>query len=263
MWPSSLIGMIDGGAVDEFVNVMTPRGVFRATSSDLITDQLVRYGGHTRNELALVLDHIEPSDVCVDLGAHIGTFTIPIAKKLNARGKVMAVEGSADAFGLLRQNVISNGLIHRVQTVQAIVADAQPRCVKRLEVEGNSGAGFYLPDIAGDHLTCDAYAVLCAHGFARADFIKIDVEGMEPLVLRSLRQLISARRPKLYVEVSIEQLARLGFAPSDVERCLRPYRYRFFRNIGHRNSNHDAYIKTELTSVSDGGAFFDLLALPE
>jgi hypothetical protein len=42
-----------------------------------------------------------------------------------------------------------------------------------------------------------------------------------------------------------------------------PLGYRFFRNAGERNAPHDRYVKTELTTLADGGSFFDLLALPE
>lgn len=47
----------------------------RAPADDLITQQLIAFGAHTRNELAMLLTFIDPDDVVVDVGAHIGTFS--------------------------------------------------------------------------------------------------------------------------------------------------------------------------------------------
>ena len=92
--------------------------------------------------------------------------------------------------------------------------------------------------------------------------VKIDVEGMELSVLRSARGVIERDRPLLYFEVAVEQMARFGINRGDVEAFLRAYDDRFFRNVGERNSTNDAFPLAELQSHSEGGAFFDVLAVP-
>lgn len=51
----------------------------------------------------------QPSDnhVIIDIGAHIGTFSILASSKLK-RGKVYAIEASQDSFNLLKINVALN-----------------------------------------------------------------------------------------------------------------------------------------------------------
>jgi FkbM family methyltransferase len=242
--------------------VSTPNGGFRAMAGDLITNQLVDFGAHTRNELAMVLEHIGEADVCVDIGAHIGTYAIPIAQKLGPKGRLLAVEGSGAIYELLQANVCENGLIHKIETVQAIVGDGSGRRLRRVDVEGNTGAGYYVGDEQADLAALDAYALLCAKGFARPDFIKVDIEGMELVALRSLAPLVSRHRPKLYIEVVAEQLARFGASLADLQAYLSEFDYRFYRNTGERNSSNDRFEKTELRNLEDGGGFFDLLALP-
>jgi hypothetical protein len=66
--------MSDGKARSDLVKIETPNGVFHTGASDLITSRLVDFGAHTRNELAMVFAHIDEADVCIDIGAHIGTF---------------------------------------------------------------------------------------------------------------------------------------------------------------------------------------------
>ena len=92
--------------------------------------------------------------------------------------------------------------------------------------------------------------------------IKIDVEGMELAALRTAEKLL-AQRPMLYLEISAEHLARHGASPTEVEALLRGCGYRFFRNVGERNSSHDGFILRALELLEEGGSFFDLLAIPE
>jgi tRNA G37 N-methylase Trm5 len=97
--------------------------VFHAVANDQITDQLALYGAHTRNELAMVLDHVRNGDVFVDVGAHIGTFAIRVARKLGHRGKLLAIEGAPETHALLERNIGANGLDHRIQAICAIAGN--------------------------------------------------------------------------------------------------------------------------------------------
>ncbi len=67
-------------------------GVFHASEGDLIADQLKRYSAHTRNELSMIRDVIRDGDNIVDIGAHIGTFSIPFARFNTGQRKVDAFE---------------------------------------------------------------------------------------------------------------------------------------------------------------------------
>lgn len=255
--------MLDNPTADGVKRLRTLHGVFYAEPNDLITRQLIEFGAHTRNELAMVLDHVREGETVVDIGAHIGTFAVPIARKLGPRGKLLAVEGSPTTYAILERNVGANGLASNIQTVCAVAGQGGGQDLRRVEVDGNSGAGFYVSDAAAAFHSRDARWIVCTHGFARLDFLKIDIEGMEALVLRSLAPLLEARRPKLYIEIAVNQLARFGATVAELDSFLRGFGYRFFRNAGERNSANDVYVKVELASIAQGGAFFDLLALPE
>jgi FkbM family methyltransferase len=249
--------------LSDLTRLVTKYGIFYAVVDDLITRQLVDFGAHTRNELAMLLDHVSADDVFVDIGAHIGTFTIPVAKKLGTRGKVLAIEGRGETFSILVRNVGANGLAHKVQPLCAIVGEGSKQKLQRVDVDGNTGAGFYTPDDTSEQKAVDTRTLISAYGFARPDFLKIDVEGMELNILRSIAPIIVAHRPKLYVEVVADQLTRFGASISDLDAFLRSFGYRFYRNVGERNSPNDHYLKIELLSLDQGGCFFDLLALPE
>jgi len=57
-------------------------------------------------------------------------------------------------------------------------------------------------------------------------------------------------------------MARCGVSLPEVAGFLAPYDYRCFRNIGDRNSTHDAFELVELGDLHEGGEFYDLLAAP-
>jgi FkbM family methyltransferase len=63
----------------------------------------------------------EPA-VIVDVGAHIGTTTVP-ALTLHGFARAVAVEPDPDNIRLLRVNVALNGLHERVRVIQAAVSD--------------------------------------------------------------------------------------------------------------------------------------------
>ena len=78
------------------------------------------------------------------------------------------------------------------------------------------------------------------HGFIKPDFIKMDIEGMEAIVLRNMASVIEANRLILYIEISTSQLARFDDTPKMIENQLKDLGYRFYRNIGQRNSSNDS-----------------------
>lgn len=238
-------------------------GRFLTFTGDLITEQLQEFGAHTRNELALVLAHVRSGDTIVDIGAHIGTYAIPLARRVGPTGRVLAIEADPRTYQFLTWNVGLNGLTTTIQTQRRILWSGSEGRFARVDVSGNTGAGFFEPanGVDAQEPATDALACLCAAGFSSPDLIKIDVEGMELGVLRSLRPILACDRPVVYIEISAPQLARWGTSVEQIGELLRPLGYRFFRNVGERNSSNDRYEMRELPEISHGGKFFDLLAL--
>ena len=246
--------------------LQTKYGNFYAFDDDLITNQLKTYGAHTRNEIAMILDFLYPGDVVIDVGAHIGTVSIPIATKVGANGHVYAFEANPNTYELLQRNIEINNLGQCISAYNCVVTDRTGRYIFTHK-EKNTGASFLtlVRNGEGQKNNCVSldmwFDTVSRH--ERIDFMKIDVEGMELSVIQCAKSIIRRSMPVLYVEISENALDRNNINVEDIEEELRELHYEFFRNIGARNSAHDEYEIASLQSLRDGGRFFDLLAVQE
>jgi FkbM family methyltransferase len=238
-------------------SIFGPMTVFEG---DFATRQIAEFGAHTRNELALLRTFVDPGDLVYDVGAHIGTFAIPLAQACGETGRVIAIEADESNFALLRHNLGQHGLLGRVTPLFGLAGAGTGR-FRATRFPGHTSATYFTPDPAGESLATIRIDDLHAIDPARVGVIKIDVEGMELCVLRSAERTIARDRPVLHVEMSAEQLSRQGATPDDVEVLMRRHDYRFFRNVGERNSAHDRFELIEITSLRESGAFYDVLAI--
>jgi hypothetical protein len=90
--------------------------------------------------------------------------------------------------------------------------------------------------------------------------IKVDVEGFEVIALSASRA-IPEIKPILYAEVSARSLRRMGNTIAEFDGLLRGCGYRLFRNVAPRNAKSDNFEVRELARLTDGGDFFDVLAI--
>ena len=65
------------------------------------------YEPELRNYLQSV---IQPATTFIDVGANIGVFTIPMARRIGKGGRVLAIEASNAIACILRRNIALNGL---------------------------------------------------------------------------------------------------------------------------------------------------------
>lgn len=247
------------------VSVVTPFGHIQAWKHDVITEQLERYGAHTRNEIAMLGSLLQPGDTVLDVGAHIGTFSIAFAKLLGDGGQVYSFEADTDNFQLLDENIRNNRYCSVVHPVNAVVSDREQRFRKVTPDPNNSGMHYFVPEDAKtpsdqNSLSLDQWSE--GIGLQACALLKVDVEGAEVSVLRSAQNILQIFRPLVYIEVNQAALAEFGSTVDDIEELLDTLGYSYFRNVGQRNSSHDRFRIARLPRMRDGGHFFDCLAIP-
>src|SRR5215469_11544758 len=186
--------------------------------------------GKEYDDVSFLKKYIRMGDCCIDIGAHLGYFTIELSRLAGPAGKVFAVEPMSKFNSVLEQVVrrygAHNVTIHKValggtgdyvemgipeigrkkRFAYARIMDSTPglQYVDTERVENHEGDSLF------GHLK-------------RLDFVKVDVEGLEFSVLSSMIHTISAHRPILLCEFfEAEQRLKLY-------RLLEPLGYRTYR----------------------------------
>lgn len=245
--------------------IETIYGCFNSWAGDLITEQLKQYSAHTRNELGMLKSFIREGDNIIDVGAHIGTFSIPFARFNGGVGKVFSFEANPEAYHLLKKNILENNLENKILPNCAVISEEKQNYKKMLPKDGNMGMYYFMPtqncgDGGLDSINIDEWydqneiksPIHC---------LKIDTEGSELSVLRACQNIIKKYKPMIYLEVATEHLRRFRNSVHDIEKILVSNGYHFFRNIGLRNSDSDDFTVAHLRHLREGGKFFDILAI--
>ena len=154
-------------------------------------------------------------DTVVDVGAHMGRYTITSSKSVGASGKVIAVEAHPYNFRILQHNLRLNKL-KNVSALNRAVYSKKARLKLYLPDEDlgytmhhslmtNYLASKYSKEIERRYIEVEADTLdnlLKIRGINEVNWIKIDVEGAEYEVLRGAKEILSTNKPiSILVEV--------------------------------------------------------------
>ena len=178
----------------------------------------------------VVLPLLRPEDLVVDVGANFGFWALPAA----GRGcRVIAVEPVAETRARLAANAARNGLTDRVEIVAAALSDSE-RPLQISVPGGESGQASAHPGGGGEVTTFDVAATTldALLGDRSARFLKIDVEGHEPAVLRGgARVLASGQIEYVLIELAGAVMARSGGSAATLIDLLAGHGYGFVRFV--------------------------------
>jgi FkbM family methyltransferase len=190
-------------------------------AGDLIGDHVQRSGGYFPPTFDVALAMLEPGAVVLDLGAHLGTFSLAVA----ARGhRVLAVEASPRNAAFLRASARANGFDDLV-VVEVAVSDAPGTVRFRHAGAWGQITEGWSPDVVS--VPADTVArVLDRYGVERVDLVKLDVEGSEIAAVRGMQSLL--RRPDappVVYEGNAHTLRMFGATPESVIAELSSFGY--------------------------------------
>lgn len=137
------------------------------------------------------------SRVIIDIGGHIGGFTLYAAAKA-PDARIIAFEPEPTNAAILRENITNNHLESRVTVVEnAVAAQAGTLTLHRtFSATGSGGHSLYDYAGEGDDVAVTVTTlpdIFTAHGIERIDFLKIDCEGAEYDMLYQLPDDFFAR----------------------------------------------------------------------
>jgi FkbM family methyltransferase len=154
------------------------------------TLRLSKNGIYEPMETKLVMEILKEGDVVVDVGAHIGYYTLIFARCVGEKGKVYAFEPEPINFFILSKNVEVNGY-KNVLLFQKAVADFNGRTLLFLDEGTNTGDHRLYPGENRKSIEVDVVKLDDVID-EKISFVKVDVQGVEWRVLKGMRKLIES-----------------------------------------------------------------------
>jgi len=165
-------------------------------------------------------DFLDPGMTVIDVGANIGVISTICGLRVRPTGAVHSFEPLSSTFGFLEKNISTNGLEEIVTANRLAVSNKSGDLVKldysdrhsdltRLSIsDSNKRDSFISGYEQVSTVTLDDY--VASHNIQTVDFLKIDVEGAELLVLDGAHEVIERHHPTILCEFNQVALDQLG-----------------------------------------------------
>ncbi len=157
---------------------------------------------------------VRPGDTFLDVGANMGYYTVKIGGMVGEQGRVFSFEPNPSFFDVLSDNCHINGFDSRAKCFNAAAGETAGSSSLTFEPRypGGGMVGLGAEYAVQGRLQVEVPVIVIDDVVeGKADLIKIDVEGFEPLVLRGMKNLL-ARSPDcaLVVEVNFAIWSNYG-----------------------------------------------------
>lgn len=244
--------------------VSTKYGMMLANRNDAYVGQsLLRYGEFSDLEVEFLRQFVPPGSVVIDAGANTGALTIPFAHMVGLKGCVIAFEPQRICYQTLCANIQLNSLPNVIAFQYALGNEGDSIRIPLLDpFQPNNFGGIALSQEATGEVV--PLARLDEMGLPPAGLLKIDVEGMEPEVLKGARGYITEHKPVLYVEADRQE------RKAELMQLLEELQYNAFvhnpplYNPGNfRRDEHSVFMGTTPEGHTAPILSINLLCLPQ
>ncbi|HVA96930.1 MAG TPA: FkbM family methyltransferase [Candidatus Acidoferrales bacterium] len=182
-------------------------------------------------ETKIIKRKIKKGDIVVDIGAHIGYYTLIAASIVGDKGKVYAFEPDPSNFHLLKKNINVNGYTN-VVTVNKAVSNKNGN--KRLYLNDENRGDHRVFD-SGDKRKSIAIAVVTLDDFFKdkketIDFMKMDIQGSEVFAMKGARKIVDkSKKIKFITEFMPFELDQSGSSAEEYLRLLKNNKFKIYR----------------------------------
>ncbi len=190
-----------------------------------------KYRAKERSRVQVLSRYIPEGGVVLDVGAHFGYFAKEFARLHGGSCTVYAFEPMEYTLGILKsvtKSMPNIELCERALSDSNNIVDLYIPVKKQRKI--GPGLSHLGKETERDYIVQPVETIrlddyIEEKKVPRVDFIKIDVEGAELLVLKGAASTISKYRPAIYAEVNDEYTKRLGYGASDIFKYLEAHGY--------------------------------------
>lgn len=180
---------------DDILNIILP------TYSDIFALGFFEY-----KLTKFLLKNLKEDEVFIDIGAHLGYYSLLASRLVGEKGRVIAFEPTPSIFKILEKNTRNKSniiakqkalfnKINRIKFIDYGLRDSVLNTWKKRTVDFLKNKG---EEISVEAITLDMF---CNENNIRPHFIKLDTEGSESLVLEGMSNILENIKPILSIEV--------------------------------------------------------------
>ncbi len=217
----------------------------RCRSEDMIQRHIMFFGMWEPNVGHFIRARLKPGDLFVDVGANIGYFSLLASRCVGSDGAVVSIEASPSIFHILQTNISRNNC----DNIDALnIAATGSSGTIQLYAAPGSNLGMTSTLQSRDYppeaiIPCNRiFDILGPGRCAKVRLIKIDIEGAEWPVLKSILEDISRFSDTLEIIVEISPLEVLEFGTTAAS-IIETFGLFGFHPYGIENSYAD-YLRT-------------------
>jgi FkbM family methyltransferase len=201
--------------------------------ADMVSYRMLGMGRWEVVSNRIIAEHLPPGGTFIDVGAHIGYYSLKAAQRAGKGGHVLAVEPNPKTLEVLRRNIAASGAA-TVTVVPVACSDTETVLDFYEAAEANTGESSLSKQVASQSGGAVAIkvqarpldAIVRDNGLTRVDAIKVDVEGAEYMVLKGGGQTLDRFHPMILVEVIESQLVAMGASRVKLVELLAAHGYR-------------------------------------
>jgi FkbM family methyltransferase len=165
---------------------------------------LARLGPDAEPDLQVCLALLQPGDRVVDVGAHVGLYSLACARRVGPRGQVLALEPMPWTYAVLRRLGAESGCTN-LTLLRVAASDADGLRWMSVPRDRYGLANHYLAQVtAQPEPRGRRVSAVALDGLLRTlsvALLKVDVEGHELPCLQGSMETIRRCRPALLVEI--------------------------------------------------------------
>jgi FkbM family methyltransferase len=231
----------------------------RVACNDYVGRMILRDKYYEPETVSLIQALLGPGKVFLDIGAHVGQYTLVASERVGENGQVHSFEPDPNTFSWLAGNVRRNRL-GNVRVNQMALSDESGTKHFYFSMPQDIGSNSLSRPANDSGQSCDVVCTtvdeyLAANHVDKVDLIKVDIEGAEcPMLVGARRLLSRPDKPVIVAEFEENRQRAFGNSCARLAELLTTHGYHLFR-LG--TEPLEAYLPRENDAPS-----FNVLAMP-
>ena len=173
-------------------------------------------------------NNINKNNLFIDIGAHIGTISIPLSSIYK---QILAFEPLKENYDLLEINIKLNN-IENISTANLGLSNKNTTAV--LTQHDNNSGSYYMKEI--ENINNEGFNIVKLDEFTfniPVDFIKIDTEGSELFVLQGAYNTITKHKPMIQIETNNCSNKFFNYDKKDIFKFMNDLNYTILDDDGN------------------------------